>query len=77
MTSTLKQKHDEYIATVKARGAKTLNYRTPCCNKEVEDRVPSDNDMWDTITTCPHCETHHFKTATATEIVGKLVPKWA
>lgn len=75
MTTTLKQKHDEFIAKAKESGAKTLTYRTPCCNKEVEDRVPPKGDVWDTMTVCPHCEKHFFKTATASKIVGELIPE--
>lgn len=72
-TLTLKQKHDEFIAKVKAKGGKTLVYRTPCCNNEVEDRVPPSGEMWDSMVTCPHCDAHYFKTATTKKIIGKLV----
>jgi len=51
----LQQKHDEYVAKVKARGGKTLKYLVPCCGKEVEDPAVLEGETWDPIAVCPHC----------------------
>lgn len=73
MTTTLKQKHDEFIAKVKATGAKTLIYTAPCCGKSIEDRAAPKGDKWDTLSTCPYCNEIYMKVSTSTVITATLV----
>ena len=74
---TLKQKHEEYIARVKANGGKTLTFTAPCCGKPVEDRTAGKDETWDTLATCPHCETVYWKVATENEITATITDKAA
>ncbi|WP_153117405.1 hypothetical protein [Rhodocyclus tenuis] len=74
---TLKQQHEEYLARVKAKGAKTLTFVTPCCGKTVEDMAAHAGETWDTLATCPHCETIYWKVATDSEIVATIPDKAA
>ena len=68
---TLLQQHDDYVARVKASGAPTRTYRTPCCGKELEDPVPHEpGDQWDSLTQCPHCNALYMKVARADAIYG-------
>lgn len=69
---TLKQKHEEYIAKVKANGGKTLTFKAPCCGKEIEDRAGVEGETWDTLASCPHCGALYVKITTATEITGSI-----
>ena len=69
---TLKQKHEEYIAKVKADGGKTLTFKAPCCGQEIEDLAGREGQTWDTLTSCPHCGAMFMKITTATEIVGSI-----
>lgn len=73
MTTTLKQKHDEFIAKVKAAGKKTLIYTAPCCGKSIEDPAAPKGDWWDTLATCPHCNEIYMKVSTSTSITATLV----
>lgn len=74
---TLKQKHAEYIAKVKATGGKTLKYVTPCCGKGVEDPAAGKGETWDTLATCPHCEALYWKVTTSRKIVASIPAKAA
>jgi hypothetical protein len=69
----LKQKHGEYIAKAKAKGMKTLTFRTPCCEKDVEDRAAPAGEKWDTLATCPHCGAMYMKISTAEAITAEVV----
>lgn len=72
-TKSLKQKHEEFIARVKANGGKTVQYAAPCCGGMVEDRLAPEGETWDTLTTCPHCEKTFFKVTTSSKVTGELV----
>lgn len=70
---TLKQKHEEYISSVKASGAKTLTYPAPCCGGQIEDRAANTGETWDSLRTCPHCGELFMKVSTDVEITGVMV----
>lgn len=69
---TLKQKHEEFIAKIKANGCKTLTFVAPCCGKAIEDRAGNDGETWDTLATCPHCGVLYMKVTTEHKIVGSI-----
>lgn len=69
---TLKQKHEAYIAKIKAGRGKTLTFKAPCCGAEIEDRAALKGETWDTLTTCPHCGELFMKVATSTKITGTI-----
>lgn len=73
MEQTLLQKHEEYIARVRAKGAKILSYDCPNpeCGKAVEVIVPENKraGTWDTSCTCPHCGDLQFKIATYAKVI--------
>lgn len=68
----LKQKHEEFIAKIKANGGNTLTFVAPCCSQEIEDRAGNKGETWDTLATCPHCGTLYMKVTTEHEIVGSI-----
>lgn len=68
----LKQQHAEFLAKVKASGAKTAFYKAPCCGAAVEDRLAGAGEMWDTWSTCPHCEALYWKVTTDSAITATL-----
>lgn len=72
--SSLKEKHEAYIAKVRAGGSKTAFYSTPCCRKELEDRLGEKGRVWDTLAVCPYCGTVYLKVITATRIRGLILP---
>ena len=66
--TTLKQKHDDYNAKLKARGVKMLAYTVPCCNGQMEGRAAGAGEKWDSLATCPHCGELYMQITTANEI---------
>jgi hypothetical protein len=69
---SLLQQHREFIQRVKDNGGKTLTYKTPCCDKELEDRAAPKGNEWDTMSVCPYCGTHYMKFISHKAIVGKV-----
>lgn len=69
---TLKQRHEEYIARLKAKGRKTLTFVAPCCGETIEDIAAGEGETWDTLSTCPHCGALYMKVTTSAEIVGMI-----
>ena len=57
---TLKQRHDDHIAKLKASGVTLTSFNCPACNTVILTRVP-DSGVYDTVTLCPECEEIFFK----------------
>ena len=53
--TTLMQRHENYIAAIKANGGKCVVYQTPCCGKSLESLAAPDGENWDSLVTCPFC----------------------
>lgn len=69
----LLEKHNAYIARCKANGAPTQTYNTPCCSRELEDRVPPEGEgPWDSLVTCPYCGDLFWKVAHHDGIAGHI-----
>lgn len=62
-----------YIDRIKANGAVTALFRTPCCNNELEDRIAPASQRWETVSVCPHCGSIFVKTTAGKVITGNLV----
>lgn len=58
---THKQRHDEYIARLKAAGIATVSYLAPCCGVELETRAAESGEYWDTAVQCPDCDCLYWK----------------
>lgn len=66
--------HQAYVERAKNNGAKFLTYICPRCDSELETRAPDhEDDVWDTLCTCPYCDRMHFK-ITRYAAVEAIVP---
>lgn len=65
---TLAQKHEEYLARVKANGGRTLTFIASCCGKTIEDVAAPRGQTFDSMFLCPHCNALLWKVATDSEI---------
>lgn len=65
---SLKKEYMTFIARVRTDGGRLLKFTCPCCQEEIETLVPSDESVWDSLSTCPYCEGTFFKVATATQV---------
>lgn len=70
--ATLKQKHDEFIARLKAQGTKILEFKCPACGKKIETQAAPKGDTWDSLSNCPHCEALYMKIVTNKKAVGQI-----
>lgn len=55
---------DDYVAymdQVRAEGRPIVAYEPPCGCPAIETEAPDDADVWDTLSTCPHCGDLHYK----------------
>lgn len=55
------QELDEYIKRHLKSGGRVVTYLCPHCEGIINTAAPPDEDeVWDTISACPHCEQTHF-----------------
>lgn len=65
MSNPLLKTHDDYLAQfTKDRIA---SKPCPSCGKEVHSLRPVNDEEWDTMMICPHCDTTLWKVISATE----------
>lgn len=70
---SLLQQHLKYMAAVRAHGGRILTYSPPCCGTETETTAPEDDDVWDSLTTCPHCGTLGMKIVSRDTVEVRLL----
>ncbi|HEK3481494.1 TPA: hypothetical protein SMW11_003292 [Pseudomonas aeruginosa] len=69
---TLFQKYTEYTNRLKAQGAQFLAFDCPRCGFEIETERPPQGELWDTLSSCPHCGALFFKVATHERAEGRV-----
>lgn len=79
MSPSRKQEYLAWLEKIRASGdAKRLRtYQCPSCSGDIETLSPTRADaVWDSLSTCPHCEEIHFKVQIGFEPVSaRAVPK--
>ena len=62
MTQSLLEKHTAYITRHIKSGGRVQTYLCPVCDGLITAPSPLDEeDVWDTLTVCPHCEEMHMQ----------------
>lgn len=74
MTMTLKERHEDYIARLRARGDEITNYECPDCGGVIDTMAAPEGESWDTLSTCPHCEGLHMKFTNGSSADGEALP---
>ncbi|HBO1323884.1 TPA: hypothetical protein ACPWHI_002318 [Pseudomonas aeruginosa] len=69
---TLFQKYTEYTNRLKAQGVQFLAFDCPRCGFEIETERPPQGELWDTLSSCPHCEALFFEVATHERAEGRV-----
>ncbi|HFK2002896.1 TPA: hypothetical protein ACGW3W_002191 [Pseudomonas aeruginosa] len=69
---TLMQQYTDFTAQLKARGINLLAFNCPKCGGEIETEQPPKDAVWDTFSTCPHCEVLFFKVTTHLMAIGRM-----
>lgn len=61
MTTEKKQQYFAYIEKLEQMGKKVVSYECPACNGEVKTQAAPEDETWDTLSACPHCDGLHMK----------------
>lgn len=65
-----KEQYHAYIERLRAEGRPLARYACPDCDELLETLQPSaDDEPYDTLTVCPHCDRQHFKVVWASGAV--------
>jgi DNA-directed RNA polymerase subunit RPC12/RpoP len=62
--SPRKQQYLAWVEQIRASGdgKRLRTYKCPSCSSDIETFSPARaDDVWDTLSTCPHCDAMHFK----------------
>lgn len=74
MNTELLNKHNDYIERLRKAGARILQYSAPCCGMVVETHVPSDEQVWDSLTSCPQCDGMYMKVSRCDGVTTAMPP---
>lgn len=70
--TTLKQKHDAFIARYKAQGGQVLALDCPACAEKIETPAAPKGENWDSLANCPHCHALYMKLVTHEAAEGRI-----
>lgn len=59
--ASLMHRYTEYNDRLKAQGIKLIAFACPCCTKSIETRPAPRGELWDTLSSCPHCNALYMK----------------
>ncbi|CNI27128.1 hypothetical protein N0H69_12470 [Yersinia alsatica] len=65
--------HNKYVAQAKAKGVNFITLSCPICNKEIETRRGIDNTVWDSLATCPYCESIYLKITDGGKATAEII----
>jgi len=51
----------EWVKNIERKGIVLTEYPCPDCNCNLKTPTPAEGDIYDSMTTCPYCDEHHFK----------------
>lgn len=60
-TATLFKQYTDYNDRLKSQGIKLISFNCPCCSKPIETMPAPEGDVWDSLSTCPHCDRMFMK----------------
>jgi hypothetical protein len=69
---SLLQQHLAYIERVRGH-CRILAYSPPCCGVTTETTAPGGDDVWDSLTVCPHCGVLGMKIVTHDKVAIELL----
>ncbi|HCG2926643.1 TPA: hypothetical protein ACNFPO_004438 [Citrobacter freundii] len=71
----MKQQYQAFIARIKERGGKLIMFSCPLCHGEIETPAAPLGDVWDSISTCPHCTGMFVKYVCHINVTTKPMPQ--
>lgn len=55
------QQYQNYIDRLQSMGKQIATYKCPTCQSEIKTQAAPAGEVWDTLSTCPHCDSLHLK----------------
>ena len=71
--SPIMQQYRDHTDKLKAKGIRLIKLDCPGCKKFIETMPAPRNDVWDTVSQCPHCEIMYKKFTTGKHAIGALL----
>ncbi len=68
----LRERHNDYIARVKALGKAIVTFKAPCCGKDIETPAAPSAERWTTLATCQHCGALYMKVTEGSTVTAAL-----
>lgn len=62
------ERHREYVASARARGAKTIPFSCPCCRQPLDALAAPRGMVWDSYVECPYCRGKFYNMVSSTEV---------
>lgn len=74
MGKLLKQDYQAFISRCKANGSSLLSFKCPQCSSDIKTLAAPQGDEWNSITTCPFCNTVFMKVVTDADVEIQPLP---
>ncbi|HGT9857414.1 TPA: hypothetical protein ACM5DY_004485 [Escherichia coli] len=65
--------YKNYIDEAKLKGVKFVSFHCPKCNQEIETQIAQRGEVWDSFSTCPHCEALFMKITSGSVVTAKVI----
>lgn len=69
----LKADYLTYIRRIKERGGSLISFKCPHCKFSIKTLPAKAGEVWDTISTCPHCELSFIKITNGPTVETKIL----
>lgn len=70
----MKEAYEQWLERMRAADMKLATYECPSCTGSIEALAPPKDQIYDSLSDCPHCEKMHFKVVYATgQVESKAV----
>lgn len=72
---TLFSRYTSFIERAKAGHTTLVQFSCPSCKQDIETIPAPEGEVWDSLSTCPHCETLFMKVISGFSVEATLLGK--
>lgn len=63
----------KYVRRVEANGGKLICFKCPDCRQDIKTIPAPRGEVWDTVSTCPHCEQSFVKITNGNNVETEIL----
>lgn len=63
----------KYVRRVEQNGRKLITFKCPDCRRVIKTLPAPAGEIWDTISTCPHCERSFVKITNGNNVEATII----